>query len=90
MILSKSWQIPIYVKLAPNLKFHEILWLSSRATLAIKFLSHTERHTNGQTYPEIVKSFSEHPKTYKYVKNQESKIFMKLILSSIYAEENKK
>ena len=48
-----------------NTKFHEILFISSRATLATKFLSQThrrkDRHTDRQTdrhFPEIVKSSS--------------------------------
>ena len=39
--------------------------------------------------PEIVKSFSGHSKTFKSIKNWKSKIFTKLILSSIYIEESK-
>ena len=76
-----------------NIKFHEILFISSRATLATKFLSHTHRHTDRQIdrhFPEIVKSCSGHPKTCKSVKNRKSKICTKPILSSSYIEESKK
>ena len=45
---------------------------------------YTDRH-----FPEIVKSCSGHPKTYKSIKNWMSKIFTKPILSSIYIEESK-
>ena len=72
-----------------NTKFHEILCISSRATLAIKFLSHTHRQTE-RHFPEIVKLFSGHPKTYKSIKNRKSKIFTKPILSSVYTEESNK
>ena len=80
-----------------NTKFHEILFISSRATLATKFLSHTHRHTDTQTqrqtdrhFPKIVKSFSGYPETCKSIENWKSKICMKPILSSIYTEESKK
>ena len=72
-----------------NIKFHEILFISSRATLATKFLSHTHRHTDW-LFPEIVKSCSGHPKTCKSIQNRKSKICTKPILSSIYIEESKK
>ena len=56
------------------------------------FLSHTQRETHRHTdrrFPEIVNLFSGHPKTCKSIKNWQSKIFMKPILSSIYVEESK-
>ena len=73
-------------------------FISSRATLATKFLSHTHtdtqsyRHTDTQTdrhFPKIVKSCSGHPKTCKSIKNRKSKICMKPILPSSYIEESK-
>ena len=76
-----------------NTKFHEILFISSRATLATKFLSHTHRHTDRQThrhFPEIVKSCSGHPKTCKSIENWKSKICTKPILPSTYIEESNK
>ena len=54
--------------------------------------SFSHRHTaDTQTdryFPQIVKSCSGHPKTYKSIKNQKSKIFMKPILSSVYIKES--
>ena len=53
---------------------------------------HTDRQTDGQTnrhFPEIVKSSSGYPKTYKSIKNRKSKILTNQILSSIYVEESK-
>ena len=76
-----------------NIKFHEILFFSSWATLATKFLSNTHRHTDIQTdrhFPQIVKSCSGHLKTCKYIKNRKSKMCTKPILSSIYIEESNK
>ena len=62
-----------------NTKFHEILFISSRATLATKFLSQTHRLTDTQThkhtdrhFPEIVKSCSGRLKTYKSIENWKS------------------
>ena len=75
-----------------NIKFREIPWLISRATLDTKFLSQTHRHTDAQTdrhFPEIVKSFSRHPKTCQSIENWKSKICMKPILYSTYKEESK-
>ena len=46
---------------------------------------HEVRH-----FPEIVKSRSKHPKTYKSMKNRKSKIFTKTILFFVYAEESYK
>ena len=49
-------------------------------------------HTAIQTvrhFPEIVKSYSEQPKLCKFIKNQKSKIFMKLLLSFICVQESK-
>ena len=63
-----------------NVKFHEIPCISSRATLATKFLSH----------PEIVKSCLGYPKTCKSIENRKSKICTKPILSYTYIEESKK
>ena len=40
---------------------------------------HTTAQTDRQTFPEIVKSWSGHPKTCKFIKNRKSKILMKLI-----------
>ena len=80
-------------KLTLNVKFHEILLISSRATIATKFLSrtytgtyidtHTDRH-----FPKIVKLCSEHPKTCKSIKNRKWKFFTKPILSSVYVKES--
>ena len=53
----------------------------------------THRHTDTQTYrhfPEIVKSCSGHPKSYKSIKNWKSKICTRPILSSTYIEKSKK
>ena len=50
-------------------------------------------HTNRQTYnhfPEIVRSWTGHPKMYKFMKKWKSKILTKPILSSVYIEESKK
>ena len=63
--------------------------ISSQATLATKFLSHTQRQTDIH-YSEIVKSCSGLPKTCESVKNPKSKICMKPNRSYIYIEENKK
>ena len=49
-IFNKSWQTSIYVRISLNIKFLKILCISSRATLATKFLSHTHRHTDIQTH----------------------------------------
>ena len=46
---------------------------------------HTHRH-----FPEIVKSYSGHPKTCKSIKNRKSKNCTQTILSSTYIEESKK
>ena len=47
-------------------------------------------HTHTDTHlPEIIKSCSRHPKMCKSIKNRKSKIFKKIIFSSIYIEENK-
>ena len=76
-----------------NIKFHEIPGISSRVTLATKFLSHTHRHIDTQTdrhFPEIVKSCSRPPKTCKSIKTRKSKISTKPIFSSTYIEESKK
>ena len=75
----------MYVMIALNIKVHKILCISSGATLATKFLSHTHRHL-----PEIVKSCSGHPKTCKSIENRKTKICTKPILSSTYIEESKK
>ena len=58
-----------------NTKFHEILFISSRATLATKFLSHTHTDTH-RHFPKIVKSCSGHPKTCKSIENRKSKIYI--------------
>ena len=50
---------------------------------------HTDRHTH-RHFPEIVKSYSGHPKTSKSIKNQKSKILTKPILSSIDIGKSKK
>ena len=74
------------------IKFHEILFISSRATLATNFLSHTHRQTDrqaGRHFRKIVKSCSGHPKTCKSIENWKSKICPKPILSSTYIEEEK-
>ena len=71
------------------MKFHEILFICSRAILATKFLSNTHRHTD-RHFPKIVKSCSGHPKTCKSIKNRKSKVCTKPILSSTYIEESKK
>ena len=85
----KNYVSPIYVWITLNIKFYEILLVSSRANLATKFLSHTHTHTD-RHFPEIVNSCSGHAKTCKFIKNWKSKIFMKLILCSIYIEVSKK
>ena len=83
-----------------NIKFHKILFISSRATLTIKFLSnahrridsHTHRQKDREThrhFSKIVKSYSGHQKTCKSSKNRKSNIFTKTIFFSIYAEESK-
>ena len=63
------------------------LAISSQATLATKFLSHTHRHKDTH-FPEIVKSCSGHPKTCKSIENRKSKICTKLVFSSTYIEES--
>ena len=81
----------VYFRITLNIKFHEFLYICSRAALATKFFSHTHRHTEtDRHFQEIVKSCSGHPKTCKSIKSRKSKIFMKPILSSIYIEERKK
>ena len=73
------------------MKFHKVLCFSSRATLATKFLSHTNTDTKtDRHFPEIVKSCSKYPKTCKTIKNRKSKICTKPIFYSIYIDENKK
>ena len=69
-----------------NTKVHEILFVSSPAILATKFLSHTQTDRH---FPEIVKSCSEHCKTCRFIKNQKSKICTKPIFSFTYIEESK-
>ena len=72
--------------------FVKVYALVRRATLATKFLSHTHGHTSRQTdrhFPEVVKSWSGHPKTCKSIKNWMSKIWTKPIFSSIFIEESK-
>ena len=44
----------------------------------------TDRH-----FPEVVNSYSGHPKTCKSIKNCKSKIFTKPVFSSTYIEESK-
>ena len=51
--------------------------------------SHTIRQTC-RHFLEIAKSYSEHPKACKSIKNWKSKMFRKPIFSSIYIEESKK
>ena len=76
----------INVKITLNVKFYQSLSINSLATLATFFItySQTDRH-----FPEIVKSCSGHPKTYKSIKNRKSKICTKPVLSSNYTEESK-
>ena len=50
------------------------------------FVTHTHTHRH---FPEIVKSCSGHPKPCKSTKNRKTKIYTKLILSSIYIVESK-
>ena len=69
--ISHSW-------ITLNMKFCEILCISSRATLAI-FFFFTDRHFQQSN------CFQDIPK-YKFIKNWKSKIFTKPILSSIYTE----
>ena len=45
---------------------------------------HTDRH-----FPETVKMCSGHPKTFKFIKHQKSKICTKQIHTSIYVEKSK-
>ena len=71
-----------------NTKFHQVLCISSWVTFDAKYLSHTHTHPD-RHFAETVRSWSGHPKMYKYIKNWKSKIFMKPILSSIYTEESK-
>ena len=49
-IFMKSRMTSIYVRIMVNIKFHEILFISSRSTLVTNFLSHTHRHTDRQTF----------------------------------------
>ena len=73
-----------------SIKFHEILFISSRATFVTKFLLHTYRHTETERhFPDIVKSCSGHPKTCQSIKNQKLKIFTILVLFSIFTEKSK-
>ena len=69
-----------------NIKFHKILFISSRAALFKKFLQHTQRETD-RHIPETVKPCSGHPKTCKSIKKRKSKIFKKAIY---YIGESKK
>ena len=48
-IFTKSWQMPICVRITLNIKFYKILLISFWATLGTKFLSHTYRHTGRET-----------------------------------------
>ena len=73
----KSRWRPVYGRIILNIKFHEILCFSSWATLAIFFLSQTDRH-----FPVTVKSWSGHPKMCKSIKNRKSKVFLKKIACS--------
>ena len=51
---------------------------------------HTQTVTQiDRHFPEIVKSYSGHPKTCKSIKNRKSKTFMETIFSPIYIEESK-
>ena len=52
-------------------------------------MSHTHTQID-KHFPEIVKSYSGHRKTCKSIKNPESKIVAKPILSFIYVGESKK
>ena len=51
-IFTKSWKTYIYVRITLNMEFHEILFSNSWATLATKFLLHSDpcMHTDRQTF----------------------------------------
>ena len=71
-----------------NIKFYEILLISSRSTLAHKtFVTYTQTDKH---FPEMVNSYLGYPKTCKSMKNWKSKIFAKSIFSSIYIQESNK
>ena len=84
-VCDKNFVVSVVSELCPE--FHEFPGISSRATHATKFLSHTDRHTDRQT-SSTVKSCSDHPKMCKSIKNRKSKIFTKPTLSSIYITLN--
>ena len=83
------------MRIAPNIKFHEILWISSQANSYHKIFvtdTQTHRQIHRQTdrhFPNIVKSCSWHPETCNSIENWKSKICTKPILSSTYIEESK-
>ena len=61
-----------YVRTTLSIKFHKILCIISGATLATKFLSHTQTDRH---FPEIVKLGSGHPTTCKSIKKPEVESF---------------
>ena len=68
------------------MEFQEVLWISSQAILAIKFLSQIQT----DIFQKKVRSCLKHPKTCKCIENRKSNFFSKPIPSSTSIEENKK
>ena len=60
----------IYVRITLNIKFHEILLISSRATFDTQFLPHTQTDTDRQTISRNSQILLRHSKTYKSIKNR--------------------
>ena len=69
-IFTKKWKTSIYVRIKLNIKFQEILCISSRATLATNFFCLTHRH-----FSEKIKSCSSYSKMCKSIKKNGSQKF---------------
>ena len=76
-----------------NIKFHEILCISSRDTLATKFLSHTYRHTHTHRQTDIFQKWSKRvqdvSKRVNPSKTGSRKFLRKQYVLLIYMEESK-
>ena len=78
----------------PNIKFHEILCISSRATLATKFLSHTHTSTHTDRQTDIFQKWSKRvqgvPKRVNPSKAGSRKFLRNQYFLLIYIEESNK
>ena len=78
----------VYIKMQLNIKFKAISSISFCASSVTTFASHTDRPTV-RHFVKIVKLILVHPKTYKSVINQKSKMLTILVLFS-YIEYKRK